>query len=703
MSTSTIDYDAIAKKVQASNGPVNYDTLADLARGTAPAAPAVGTPEFKANLQKARGQNATYAMREADAAAQNPNPLTNPPAPDEGNLHTLGRQVMGNAYNMVKGAGDLFQPPQNPDEEALMGASGSLGGLPLAAKRMLVDPSVNEYQNGASKLGAIPVVGPMAAQMGRDAGSGNTVGAVAGAATLGSMLGGVPKAGASLADAALTTRTAGQAANAHTAAIKDLANTMGAESTEPFLNRAKDQIIADVGGKEPIVGRSPEGAAARWHQAAEISAAKQGEFVHSNYINQNPNAPISIVPVAKQIEGLLTSGFERTNPELASALQKGMETGVIPADQAYALKAEMNRWYRENLSDTTAFKPRDAKQIGDVMRSQLNQTFGDEFSQADRLQGQIGAIRDLAKTAADRATLESTKTPPITPGEVVHGLHRPISGTATAALRRIPGFRELTTDQSVANAIKDLQVIQEGIRPEVAPEVAANLRQGSMDRSAFLNPQQPPKSSGLAPDAPLFPPEAMSGSPQPTPTQTMEARQRLGQFSQPPRGINDQPLDSYVAPSDKIYEPPVQRLGDRGIPHDEGVSAINKLAYDATKASTQPWKPDLSSMGNEPGIVRRIMNPHTQRVESWIKTEGGKVYPVPMESPVSFQVMRDMEKAVSEPDLRNALRGKAFDHARLNQLKDYIGMEGIGEQFPRLKQAVDEVLSNWHSNNSMLH
>lgn len=276
----------------------------------------------------------------------------------------------------------------------------------------------------------------------------------------------------------------------------------GAPSADALDHRALERIVNGVGGVENLVSNDPTGLVKRLGEGGLNEAAKQAEFVHANYINQNPNAPTPIAPIADHLRVFLTSGLGRNNPQLAAAIEQALRTGVMPASDAYALNVEMNKYYKPGVLEGTDFKRQDALAVGNHLRQELGTIFGPEFSAENAMQGRISSIAHDAMYAGNKASL--TPVPPklktvLTPSERTLGVGGVALGAgatgytgaeeylgAATLLKYLhdiyqnsQNYPSMHPDLAAAKALQSMEFSADpyGARPTLEPEVAANLRQ----------------------------------------------------------------------------------------------------------------------------------------------------------------------------------------------------------------------------------
>src|ERR1019366_8775137 len=131
-----------------SPAQIDYDALAEKARGKA-----IPTPKKAAAVD----YDALAAQaRQAQTPASSSAPIASPEPPPEGFWSSLAAPFVGAAKG-IKSA--VYEGPQNPSEAALVGAdeknpswqSPILGRAVLAAKRMLIDPQVEQGKQAVSE------------------------------------------------------------------------------------------------------------------------------------------------------------------------------------------------------------------------------------------------------------------------------------------------------------------------------------------------------------------------------------------------------------------------------------------------------------------------------------------------------------------------------------------------------------------------
>jgi len=318
---------------------------------------------------------------------------------------------------------------------------------------------------------------------------------------------------AKTAKAAEATKTATLAGTNEAVGVlgkEKLAKALKADAA-PTLREAVNQMAAD-GTLKDVIGEPGQeaGATRRIHDALADQAAQHYELTKANWVNQVGNEPISIEAVRPQLEHLFgDTTTSLAEPESAAIVRKALKTGEISAGDAFPLKARLNAiaqpmhdnpvgMHDSNLA-TIANDVSSHLQGGikDLIDQHLGDGQGDQFLASDQRAGRTAALRRAAAHAADRADV--TNPTPSTERSVGRNvatgagaaagaaLGSPLGvvGSAVAApvgaaLGDVVGSKffppEMThPDITLANALRKIE-IGPATRPEIPPEVAANLR-----------------------------------------------------------------------------------------------------------------------------------------------------------------------------------------------------------------------------------
>lgn len=627
----------VPKEVKASLWDAKSGVAAPAA--TQPASlPAVGSPEFQRNLQLAKQRNDTAVMNEADAAVQNPNPLLDAAKPGEDPRAVFGRQAMGTAHDIVAGTAGLLAAPSTPAEQVLASVPG--GAAVIAAKRAIVDPSVNEIENGATKLGGVPIVGPMAAHMGRAAGAGNYVGAVADAAQLAAM---TPE----LAESAVThvvPKVASVASD--TGALVKAGATAVAEVPK---KAAAVMMPEKFLGPEDAITRAvkPRNTNTRW--PSDIKTALSDVKAVEQAPVQNIDDMLDLIPDAKkrvwaEVEKLMApakaAGATVDGNSVADAMVDSIDkyTRLHEPDKVAAIEAKADN-YRNPISLEDAedlihsLNKREAMYYAKNRVAQ-RQALGDpdtaaSVAEAAALRGAIadrvsdfsgpgleeakqryGALSNLESELWNRRNVAARQAPQSLSEQM--GAWRAAGKMASGAKKiatldvrsGLADIAEGTMNNAVARHLKEVNGTD-------------NLIRIAMEKTPVPAPSPAPLApqiAGLLPPAaiPLQPADIMPGN-----TGKPVAPAYVANRRTPTGSFHAQPLNEELpAGGEPIYQPPAQRPGSDVAPPDKAEPLVNKLAYELGKTLDRGWTPAVDTL-NKNGSPVRLTNPDTGKVETW--------------------------------------------------------------------------------------
>ncbi len=376
----------------------------------------VGSPEFNAMLQRAKLRNATGAMREADAAAQNP--MAQPQKRGESFPASFGRQAIGGVADAVSGA-VKSSIPQNPLEAALFAMSPAN----LMGKHFL-ESQANEFQHGAvPAAGLLPVIGPMAGEMGRKFGAGDYGGGAVDAAQLMAMAAGLAKGGI----AGIKARQAAKALEKSDVARGDLIDTMVSGTKNTKLDNPLDlDEPANFDVAMPEIVRASEKPITKPLDAYR-AAGKAGQFRNAEF-QERITEPLALredvrpglsADVVEQAKEYNTSTFKRGHP----LLSKLIDGEVLNWKQMYEANVDINAKLK-TLSEMTPEKQRIKlndpnwgwlEKVSQDLKKNMYEAVpdgkGSAVREANRLIGRIGSVRELLEPLAieaDRSLVKGT-------------------------------------------------------------------------------------------------------------------------------------------------------------------------------------------------------------------------------------------------------------------------------------------------------
>lgn len=628
--------------------------------------PAVGSPEFKQNLNRAALQNATYGMREADQAAQNPNPLRQAAQPGEDPRAAFGRQVQGYAVGVGQGIGNLFRPAESPAEMI----PGS--GLATIARRALVDPSIEQYQHGATKLGALPVMGPMAASMGSSIGSGDYGGAVMDAGQLAGMTAGLAEGGMAVGGksldaavgSALEKRAAAQAAKVAKPPVEAWNHAIkpkGAVSTSgdlglfgPYLKQREAQLgSVATNTAEPAGGlldltrdvlrgeNNPSSIAAQTRQALapfsqiQISGARVG----GNLLNLVDKETESFAPhVAQSLRDkasvYLTGPYK--NMTLGEAEQLVIKRNAQLKSLEESSPTEKAAILQKNGSIEELKAEVDA--IRQEMYDKLTQLGVTDAALMKRVYGAGRSLEDGLERAQQRELVK----PPRQHGPSTH-----------------------TRDMALGGALAGLT------HGDIAGVAAGGLT------GAGVGAVWDWMANSRTPQAILHKAWTQYAPPEPIPFTT--------------QGPMTGPM-SRLLPAGPAQMPPANIMpGNTGTP----------MAAQPGASVTRQLPP------GPPGQGRMTVLPPMGGAPAGGPSFGSGPFPEPRlgsgsvahGAPIDLRALPVLED-LPHDQLTGALF-KNLDHNRISALKDYLATEG--KDFPRIKRSVDAILGNWKALKGMEH
>lgn len=422
--------------IEGVSGPKGIDLSAGLEDSSTPA---VGTPAFKQNLQRSKLRNVTGEMEAADTAAAAANPLLAAAKPGEDPRAVVGRQTLGTAHDIVSGTASLFKPAETPEE---IGFTSSFSTFPqigtalLALKRMVVDPSVDQYKHGATKLGALPIIGPMAAHMGEAAGSGNYVGAIVDAAQLATMT----------PDLAAATKGVGlSSVGKLRETVRGLSQrTVGASPESVTRPLVKDQI-ADISKTAEKQAAADASATVKHEEAVrkrDLSQQTADEAVEA------ANRKITEDAFAKA--GEKKAAYERRAAEVAKANKE--------AETSAARKAELEK----GLEEGSGSIGQKVKELGEKLREEGNEKYA--------------TVR--AATAKDTG---------IAPIEIGQAVEHAQSNILQGSQESIKQFKELLgKSEDIASDLQKANVSATTISGEPNPRYQAALSELGADATRAL-------------------------------------------------------------------------------------------------------------------------------------------------------------------------------------------------------------------------
>ena len=327
----------------------------------------------------------------------------------------------------------LFQPPQDAAESVISGIPGA-GMAALVAKRAFVDPSIHEYKEGASKLGAIPIIGPLAAQTGRDIGERNYGGLVGTAA----MLAG-PKllkgAGAEVGLRMGVRRTLRE----HASRVRgeaELTNMLRPDATDarwrdtarggmPYVLKelgdmappeVKGQATSGVSAGVKFLDKLPEEQVFEVAHNGAKAAAKRAFGPVENAFRIQGQEPIAIGgEVSSAIRSQVSEGFRKRHPSAANSLEgiaDNYSTGRVPTrgqifKELVDVTQELKALERKSPVEKAAIIKADPEwgylvRIQQVLRRKAFEGLPDQVYQQYRKYGEIADIRDnLGDVAAE--------------------------------------------------------------------------------------------------------------------------------------------------------------------------------------------------------------------------------------------------------------------------------------------------------------
>lgn len=495
------------------------------------------------------------------------------------------------------------------------GTTGATSDLPTAT-----DPRAQLGQGIQKALGFTPVIGPLAGQLGRDIGERNYGGAAVTAANLAATVAPLPRAITSIGSAAkagVASNLASRARSASDAGYKGLSKAIKAESVDQLPARYWDRIAEAAGGKDALVGKSPAGQADRLLTAVASDHKMANEYVQS-ILDKNPEAPIPIGPIRKDVAVFQTEGLARHQPELAAALDQSLSTGTIPAKQAYRLKAEMNKYHKADINRVTAIKPQDAMEVGNHLRKELGDKFGAEFTLADEELGHSIQGEELVQDAANKASMETIPGVASRIGKEVKNLAPAIGAGAGGAVggpggallggaagrvaqEMTPASSALPVDVALHGFLKKIQ-FRPGNRPVMPQSLSADVRPAApgstvvgqapevWDELTQMQTGAPPPTApwdtGSGPTSPMvgrrvspsLQPPVQPGNitqvmrPTPAPERTTRLREQMTDLLQNPnRNLSAIPAEPPPYPPEA---PPPATAGARGLPPAEGIGGM---------------------------------------------------------------------------------------------------------------------------------
>lgn len=405
------------------------------------------------------------------------------------------RAIIGEgALDFLKGSVVGMVPTSGADLVTLaLGPPGS-----YLAKKMVFDPAAAMAKRASAaptlseKVGygtaaAIPVLGPMAADVGEELGKGKEGmlrllgkgGAMAALSAGGGALAGRLNKSATSA----TFNAYSDFEKGRSAATKILAGDDA--SFHPTIDKALPTVIAEAGGLEKLLGPAPKGLVRRVADASTGAAARMFEYVRTNFINRIGGEEISIPENVRQrlsyldTESLRMSGI---GEEVAPLIGKAVKQGWLTAEESSILKSRMNQ-----IGEKAYVAPAGAKAppgseaaagVAKYLQGQLASRFErlglrDDYLSADRLQGKIADFRDKAINAADVADNQI----PTKPGLGAYMEAQALMGNPAAYNVLAQRFFKSAThpDLIMHKALRQMGTKPLGI-PEIEDFVAANLR-----------------------------------------------------------------------------------------------------------------------------------------------------------------------------------------------------------------------------------
>jgi hypothetical protein len=413
----------------------------------------------------------------------------------------LAREVLGEGAGRIgeqlRGIPQAVNPLPQDRLESLLPYEGTL------IKRM-IEAGMQEAREGATPLGGIPIVGPLAGQMGRDIGgkynplTGRVESNVGGAAVNAAQLAASFRAPTGAASGVVSRWRASRAANAYSRAQKatiNLSQTLGKDAGfHDAIAVALPQIVEDSGGLQNLLGQAPKGATRRLAEGASISAARQAEYVRSNFINHIGNEPFGVTEIIPNLRQLATKAFRIAEPDTAALIRKAVDTGALTGEEVYSLKSRLNAIadpaYKTAIGDIGAPSPKIAKAAAKRLQSKLADRLGPDYLAADRLQGKIGELRNAAIETADIAD----NMLPDKKGISFETGVETARGNLFAGSRAVKALmaKAKHPDITIHAALQDIPV-GPGARPSFAAEVGANLRapgQGIVGPQQAMGPER---------------------------------------------------------------------------------------------------------------------------------------------------------------------------------------------------------------------